>query len=67
MRNWEVELCHGCESAWLRGLCPQKSRRSGGQLAVDELRDEVESLNHVLASIKEVWPCLVIFLDTEDL
>lgn len=31
-----------------------KSRRSGGQLAVDELRDEVESLNHVLASIKEV-------------
>lgn len=67
MRNWEVELCHGYESAWLRGLCPQKSRRSGGQLAVDELRDEVESLNHVLASIKEVWPCLVIFLDTEDL
>ncbi|XP_052606309.1 ciliary rootlet coiled-coil protein 2 isoform X3 [Peromyscus californicus insignis] len=31
-----------------------KSRRSGGQLVADELRDELEVLHHVLASIKEV-------------
>lgn len=60
-------FCHGCMSAWLRGLCPQKSRRSGGQLLVDELRDEVEALHHVLASIKEVLPGLVLFLGAEDL
>uniref|UniRef100_A0A8C6RTQ1 Ciliary rootlet coiled-coil, rootletin family member 2 n=1 Tax=Nannospalax galili TaxID=1026970 RepID=A0A8C6RTQ1_NANGA len=31
-----------------------KSRRSGGQLVVDSLRDEVETLHHILASITEV-------------
>lgn len=60
-------LCHGCMSAGLRSLCPQKSRRSGGQLVADELRDELEALHRVLASIKEVWPCLMSSLDAEDL
>lgn len=54
MRDRELVFCRGHVSDWLRGLCPQKSRRSGSQLAVDELSDEVESLHHVLASIKEV-------------
>lgn len=67
MRNSEVVLCCGCVSSWLKGLCSQKSRHNGDQLAVDELREEVESLHHVLASIKQVWPCLVLFLDAEDL
>lgn len=36
-------------------------------MVVDELTDEVEALHHVLASIKEVWSCLVFFLDAEGL
>lgn len=59
--GWEIGvLCHGGMSARLRALCPQKSQRSGGQVVVEELTDEVEALHHVLASIKEVWSCLVL-------
>lgn len=60
-------LCHWVMSAKLRALCPQKSQRSGGQVVVDELTDEVEALHRVLASIKEVWSCLMFFLDAEGL
>lgn len=55
-------LSHGCAFAWLRALCSQKSRRSGGQMVADELRDEIDVLHHVLASIKEVWFSLFCFL-----
>lgn len=54
LRGWRGRLTsawHLC--TWL-SLCLQETRHSGGQLAVDDLGDEVTSLRRVLTSITEV-------------